>query len=187
MPRLTKIYTRTGDDGTTSLGTRTRAAKNSLRVAANGDVDELNSAIGLAIAHRTSHFSMEALTSIQNDLFHLGSQLAFPMDEETKIDLPQIEEKHIEKLERLIDDAMDELGPLANFILPGGCEAAAHLHYARSVCRRAERSVVSLLQEESIEEFLLPYLNRLSDVLFVLARFENKVAGIEDKLWDSHA
>jgi cob(I)alamin adenosyltransferase len=187
MPRLTKIYTRTGDDGTTALGTRKRAAKDSLRVAAYGDVDELNSVIGLAIAQGLSPLSNQALTIIQNDLFNLGSVLAFPEDEETSVEIPQIEERHIMKLELLIDEVLKELETLANFILPGGTLAAAQLHHARSICRRAERSVVSLKHEEEIGENVLSYLNRLSDALFVLARFENKMAGFEEQLWDSYA
>ena len=187
MPRLTKLYTRTGDDGTTALGTRKRTAKDSLRVTAYGDVDELNSVIGIAVAQGLSEISTKALVNTQNELFNLGSELAFPEDEGESFSVPQIEERHIKKLERLIDEVLDEVGPLDNFILPGGSVASAQLHHARSVCRRAERSVVSLISEESAGDYVLPYLNRLSDALFVLARYENKVVEIEDQLWDSHA
>ncbi len=187
MPRLTKLYTRTGDDGTTALGSRKRTTKDSLRVAAYGDVDELNSVIGKAIAHGLSDRSTEVLIMLQNELFNLGSELSFPENEGESFNVPHIEERHIKKLEQLIDEILAEVGPLANFILPGGSIAAAQLHHARAVCRRAERSVVSLMREESIGEYVLPYLNRLSDALFVMARYENKVIGIEDQLWDSHA
>lgn len=187
MPRLTKLYTRTGDDGTTALGTRKRTAKDSLRVTSYGDVDELNSVIGIAVAQGLSERATEILQTIQNELFNLGSVLAFPEDEGKIFNGPQIEERHIKELEQFIDQILEEVGPLANFILPGGSVAAAQLHHARSVCRRAERSVVSLMSEETIGDYVIPYLNRLSDALFVLARYENKVVGIEDQLWNSHA
>ena len=187
MPRLTKIYTRTGDDGTTALGTRKRTAKDSLRVIAYGDVDELNSVIGVAVAQGLSDKSTEALITTQNELFNLGSDLAFPEGEGENFNVPHIEERHIKILEQLIDGVLEEVGPLDNFILPGGSVASAQLHHARSVCRRAERSVVSLMSEESAGHYILPYLNRLSDALFVLARYENKLDGFEDQLWDSHA
>lgn len=186
MPRLTKIYTRTGDDGTTALGSRERTTKDSNRVAAYGDVDELNSILGIALAHGLSPKSTEVLLVIQNELFNLGSELAFPDDPNGSHSVPKIEERHVEKLELVIDETQKEVGPLRNFILPGGSVAAAQLHQARTVCRRAERSVVKLIGEEAIGDFVLSYLNRLSDVLFVLARYENKEQGIKDQLWDSH-
>lgn len=186
MPRLTKIYTRTGDDGTTALGSRKRTRKDSIRVVAYGDVDELNSVIGIALAHGLSPKSTEVLPVIQNELFNLGSELAFPNGPNGTYTVPKIEERHVEKLELVIDESQKEVGPLKNFILPGGSVGAAQLHQARTVCRRAERSVVKLMGEEAIGDFVLPYLNRLSDVLFVLARYENKEQGIKDQLWDTH-
>jgi cob(I)alamin adenosyltransferase len=185
MPRLTKIYTRTGDDGTTSLGGGQRVRKDSLRVTAYGTVDELNSAIGLALAHGLSPRLMEILPLIQNELFHLGTDLSFLEEDKAKHPLPQIEERHIAKLEQLIDEFNAIVGPLQNFILPGGSIGAAHLHLARSICRRAERRVGALAQAEPIGAWAAPYLNRLSDLLFVAARYENQQRGIDEPLWNT--
>lgn len=185
MPRLTKIYTRTGDDGTTSLGTRRRVAKNSLRVAAYGDLDELNSVIGLALAVGLDPRIEKQLTRVQNELFNIGADLAFPEEERDGLTLPQVEPRHIASLEELIDGLSELVGPLENFILPGGVLGAAYLHLARTVCRRAERSVVTLSQEEKIGDHVLNYLNRLSDALFVMARFENHQHGQVETLWNS--
>lgn len=187
MPRLTKIYTRTGDDGMTALGSRTRVPKESLRVEAYGTVDELNSVIGAALAHGLVEKLVEALTAVQNELFHLGSDLCFTEDDKQQYQIPQIELRHIEKLERLMDELSEVTGPLENFILPGGAVGAANLHVARTVCRRAERTAVALSREEAIGPHVIPYLNRLSDALFVMARYENHMRGIAEPLWDSHA
>ncbi len=185
MPRLTTIYTRQGDEGETALGGGQRVPKNSARVAAYGAVDELNSALGAAIAHGLSPRSMETLPVIQNELFHLGSDLAFREEDKQKKPLPQIEERHVQRLEELIDELNEVVGPLQNFILPGGSPGAAQLHMARSVCRRAERDVVTLAREEPIGEWVMPYLNRLSDLLFVMARYENRQRGSTERLWNS--
>jgi cob(I)alamin adenosyltransferase len=187
MPRLTKIYTRTGDDGTTLLGSRRRVPKNSLRVQAYGNVDELNSAIGVALAAGLSERLVVVLQDIQNELFHLGSSLAFPLEDRVDIQIPLIESRHVQALEQLIDEMGKIVGPLENFILPGGSLGAAQLHVARTICRRAERSVVALAGEESVGEFSLSYLNRLSDALFVMARYENGDKGIRETLWDTLA
>lgn len=187
MPRLTKLYTRKGDDGTTALSGGQRVAKDSLRVEAYGMVDELNAVIGMALAGGVSEELAQALGEIQNELFHLGSDLSFRQEDKEEIDLPQIEERHVGKLEQLIDDFLKVVGPLQNFILPGGAPGAAQLHVARTVCRRAERVVVSLAREEEIGPFVLHYLNRLSDALFVMARYENHQQGIAEPLWDSRA
>ena len=144
MPRLTKIYTRKGDDGTTALGGGQRVPKDSLRVRAYGAVDELNSMIGVALATGLSPRLAEVLPAIQNELFHLGSDLAFIEEDKEKHQLPQIEEQHIAKLEQLIDELNEVVGPLPNFILPGGTIGAAHLHMARTICRRAERDLAAL-------------------------------------------
>ena len=186
MPRVTKIYTRKGDDGSTALGSGQRVPKDSVRVQACGTVDELNSLLGLARAHDLDERLEEELGRVQNELFHLGSCLAFPQDEARKLELPQIEKKHIERLEGLIDDLWQQLGPLDNFILPGGGPGAATLHLARAVCRRAERTVVTLAREEGIRGEELAYLNRLSDALFAMARYENRQKGRAERLWDSH-
>ncbi|MDH3944777.1 MAG: cob(I)yrinic acid a,c-diamide adenosyltransferase [Anaerolineae bacterium] len=187
MPRLTKIYTRTGDDGSTSLGSKERVPKNALRVDVYGVVDELNSAIGLALAAPLSPRLAELLAPIQNQLFNLGAELAFPSEPEKEIDIPRIQAQHIEALEALIDELNEIVGPLQNFILPGGSPGAAALHLARTICRRAERLLVSLAQQETVGEQALPYLNRLSDALFVMARYENNQRGVDEPLWDPKA
>lgn len=185
MPRLTKIYTRGGDLGLTSLGSGTRVPKESLRTSAYGTVDELNSFIGVAVAAGLSDHLMSLLPVIQNELFHLGSDLCFTEEDKNQFDIPQIEERHVARLEALIDELAADVGPLENFILPGGSIGSAHLHVARTVCRRAERDVIALFREEKIGPQVIPYLNRLSDLLFVMARYENKAREISEPLWDS--
>lgn len=185
MPRLTKIYTRQGDEGNTKLSGGQSVPKNSARVAAFGSVDELNSHIGLAIALGLNADLEEALSTIQNELFHLGSDLSFLEEDKQKIQIPQIEARHIAALEAIIDKLGDAVGPLENFILPGGTPGAAQLHVARTVCRRAERDVVSLAQIEPIGPHVAVYLNRLSDALFMMSRFQNKQNGVPDTLWNS--
>jgi cob(I)alamin adenosyltransferase len=187
MPKLTKIYTKSGDDGTTALGGGQRVPKDAPRVRAYGTVDELNSQIGAAVSLGLTPRLQAALIPIQNALFHLGSDLCFLEEDKQKYPLPQIEARHIAGLEALIDELNEVVGPLQNFILPGGAAGAAALHVARTVCRRAEREVFTLAQEESVGAFALPYLNRLSDALFVMARYENHARGISEPLWDSHA
>lgn len=185
MPRLTKIYTRKGDDGTTALGSRQRVSKDSLRVAAYGTVDELNAALGVAAAHGLVPRLAEVVPSIQNELFHLGSDLCFPEEDKQTYQIPQIESRHVERLEQLIDELTEQVGPLENFILPGGAVGSAHLHVARTVCRRAEREVIHLAHHEAVGAYVIPYLNRLSDALFVMARYENHQRNIPEPLWDS--
>ncbi len=187
MPRLTKIYTRKGDAGQTSLSGGQRVEKDSLRVTAYGTVDELNSQLGAALAVGLCDELTKAVVPIQNELFHLGSDLSFVEADKQKFAIPQIESRHVEKLEQLIDRFTAELGPLQNFILPGGSLGAAHLHVARAVCRRAERDVIALAREEGVGEYVVAYLNRLSDALFVMARYENLARGVDEPLWDSHA
>lgn len=185
MPRLTKIYTKKGDDGTTALGSRQRVSKDALRVASYGTVDELNSVLGVALAVGLSPRLAECLPTIQNELFHLGSDLCFPEEDKQTYQIPQIESRHVEALEALIDELSEVVGPLENFILPGGSMGSAQLHVARTVCRRAEREVITLRREEPVGPFVVPYLNRLSDALFVMARYENQQRGIPEPLWDS--
>jgi cob(I)alamin adenosyltransferase len=187
MPRLTKIYTRKGDDGSTGLGGGQRVAKDSPRVAAYGTVDELSSAIGVALAHGVVPRLAAALPPIQNELFHLGSDLCFLEEDKGKWPIPQIESRHVDALEALIDELNDVVGPLANFILPGGAPGSAHLHVARTVCRRAERDVLTLSRLEPIGKHAIAYLNRLSDALFVMARYENNQRGVAEPLWDEKA
>ncbi|MCL4834582.1 MAG: cob(I)yrinic acid a,c-diamide adenosyltransferase [Caldilineaceae bacterium] len=187
MPRLTKIYTRKGDGGDTSLGGGQRVAKDALRVEAYGTVDELNSVIGVALAQGLSARLAGVLPIIQNELFHLGSDLCFVEEDKVKYALPQIAERHVQALEVLIDEMTAVVGPLENFILPGGSLGSAHLHVARTVCRRAERIVTALVKEEAIGVYVLAYLNRLSDALFVMARYENHQQGVAEPLWDTLA
>jgi cob(I)alamin adenosyltransferase len=187
MPRITKVYTRTGDDGTTALGGGQRLPKDALRVEAYGIVDELNSHLGVVRCAALSQPVEAALTKIQNDLFHLGSDLCILESDKQHRMVPVIEERHVVFLEDLIDRASESLAPLENFVLPGGSLASAQLHLARTVCRRAERLLVTLDREEPLGDFVLQYVNRLSDALFVLARAENQAQGFGDVLWDSRA
>lgn len=185
MPRLTRIYTRKGDDGTTGLGGGQRVAKDSPRVAAYGTVDELNSAIGVALANGLVPALAQALPVVQNELFHLGSDLCFLEDDKLAFRIPQIESRHVEALEQLMDRLNDVVGPLENFVLPGGAPGAAQLHVARTICRRAEREAIALARHEKIGPFVIAYLNRLSDALFVMARYENHQRGIPEPTWNS--
>ncbi len=187
MPRITKVYTRTGDDGTTGLGGGQRVGKDTLRIEACGTVDELNSVIGVALAEGLDEAIAGPLGGIQNELFHLGSDLSILEEDKAKMPVPRIEERHVVALEKLMDRLSEELSPLENFILPGGTAGAAHLHVARTVCRRAERLVVALSRQEAIGAWTVRYLNRLSDALFVMARHENRRRGAPDVLWDSRA
>jgi cob(I)alamin adenosyltransferase len=183
MPRLDKIYTKTGDQGMTGLGGGQRVPKDSPRVATYGTVDELNSQIGAAVASGLCERLTSELALIQNELFDLGSDLATPAASQARHAVPTIEPRHIEKLERLIDEFNEVVGPLANFLLPGGSPGAAQLHVARTVCRRAEREATALARDEAVGETVLPYLNRLSDALFVMARYENHERGVAEPLW----
>ena len=187
MPKITKVYTRTGDDGTTGLIGGQRVSKDTLRVAAYGTVDETSSHLGAAVALGLVEGLVAAAQRIQNDLFHLGSDLAIREEDKERFRVPQIEERHVVFLENLIDELSGELEPLENFILPGGCPSAAHLHLARAVCRRAERETVTLARQEGVGAWTVKYLNRLSDALFVMARYENSKRGAPDVLWDSYA
>lgn len=185
MPRITKVYTKSGDKGDTGLGGGQRVSKDSLRVNAYGAVDELNSYIGLSISFELYIDLENHLKVIQNELFHLGSDLCFLEEDKEKFSIPLIQEKHVIKLEEIMDKYSEELSPLENFILPGGTKGASALHVARTVCRRAERDVIALSKQERIGKFVIKYLNRLSDTLFVMARYENYKKGVEDIYWDS--
>jgi cob(I)alamin adenosyltransferase len=183
MPRLTKIYTKTGDSGITGLGGGRRVAKDSPRVRAYGTVDELNSAIGVALSLGLSDRLVTELATIQNELFDLGSDLCWPADDDRRGRIPTVQPHHVERLERLIDELNEVVGPLTNFLLPGGSPGAAALHVARTICRRAEREAITLAHDDAIGELVLPYLNRLSDALFVMARYENHERGVDEPLW----
>lgn len=181
MVKLTRIYTRGGDRGETSLGDGGRVAKHDLRIAAYGTVDELNAAVGLARLHVEGEAD-EALGRIQNDLFDLGADLCTPERENPKRPPLRVAETQVERLETEIDRMNATLRPLESFVLPGGTPAAAHLHLARTVARRAERLVCELAARETVNPAAIRYLNRLSDHLFVLARFVND-RGAKDVLW----
>jgi cob(I)alamin adenosyltransferase len=183
MPKLTRIYTKTGDEGLTGLGGGTRVAKDSARVTAYGTVDELNSLLGVALATGLCERLAAELPRIQNELFDLGSDLCWPSDDPRRGRIPTVQPHHVEALEGLIDEFNEVVGPLTNFVLPGGAPGAAALHVARAVCRRAERATVTLARDEPIGDQVLPYLNRLSDALFVMARFENHERGVPEPLW----
>jgi cob(I)alamin adenosyltransferase len=184
-----KIYTRTGDSGETGLFGGGRVPKDDARVEAYGEVDELNSTLGVAAAvlqREGSTQLVERMVTLQSDLFAIGAHLATPEAATSgrgSKHLPPLPEQRIAEMEAWIDAADEQLAPLRNFILPGGSEAAAHLHLARTVCRRAERRVVSLARHSPIDHHILIYLNRLSDLLFTLARLLNRERGTGDVVW----
>lgn len=186
MVKLNKIYTKTGDDGTTGLVDGSRVAKNDARMVAIGDVDELNSALGVAIGDISVGQLVKALRVIQNDLFDLGADLATPVGEIedfTPSDMVlRVTPSQVKRLENEIDAANDHLDPLTSFILPGGDKSAAAIHLARAIARRAERAAVSAAQVMAINPQALAYINRLSDYLFVLGRLLND-CGKADILW----
>lgn len=175
--RLSKIYTRTGDDGTTGLGDGTRVSKDSARVTAYGTVDEANSCIGLILACEIPDDVRALLTAIQHQLFDLGGELCIPGH-------AAISEADVERLEQQLDALNAPLPPLKDFILPGGGEAAARCHLARTVVRRAEREVVTLSRHDAVRPEAVRYLNRLSDLLFVLARVLARASGHGEVLWN---
>jgi len=181
MVTLTRIYTRGGDGGETSLGDGRRVAKHDLRVAAYGTTDETNAVIGLARLY-TSGDTDAMLARIQNDLFDLGADLCTPEDGRKSEGALRIVDAQVDRLEREIDEMNAELKPLTSFILPGGSAAASHLHHARTVCRRAERLITELAGLEEVNAAAVRYVNRLSDHLFVLARSLND-KGANDVLW----
>ncbi len=174
--RLTKITTRTGDGGTTGLGDGSRVAKISARIAAIGDVDECNSVIGVLLTCEISPAIRDVLLDIQHSLFDLGGELSIP-------GYTAVKPEHVERLEAATQTINKDLPALKDFILPGGSAASAHCHVARTVARRAERSVLLLAEKETVNEAARIYLNRLSDLLFVMARGLNRDAGVADVLW----
>lgn len=180
-----KIYTRTGDEGFTGLFGGGRVPKNDLRVAAYGDVDELNSALGLARATAPEGFFDEELAAVQRDLFSIGGHLATPDPEKVRaaLEKAQLGDERVTAMEAMIDAADRELPPLRAFVLPAGTAKAAALHLARTVCRRAERSVVALSRDAPVHDLFIVYLNRLSDLLFTLARLANHREGRHDVTW----
>jgi cob(I)alamin adenosyltransferase len=177
--RLSKIATRTGDDGTTGLGDGRRVLKDDARIAAIGDVDELNSSLGVLLCEPLPTDIRDALTSIQNDLFDLGGELSIPGHS-------MISDAHLERLDGWLAEYNGTLPPLKEFILPGGSRAAALAHVSRTICRRAERAIVALgrVEAEAVNEAPRRYVNRLSDLLFVVARVLNRADGGKDVLWE---
>jgi len=178
--RLTRIYTRTGDTGETSLGDMSRVSKLDPRIAAYGTVDELNSLLGVAVAVVGDGESRSTLERVQNELFDLGADLSVPLEVAGRL---RVEQSAVDALEADCDRFNAGLEPLKSFVLPGGSEAAAHLHVARSVCRRAEREAIAASEQVEINPLVPVYLNRLSDLLFILARTANSAAGVAEPLW----
>ncbi len=180
-----KIYTRSGDDGDTALFGGGRVPKAHARVEAYGTVDELNAVIGLAIAQTADESVRSRLQTVQHDLFSLGADLATPpaRDGRKRPSTPELPIGRVTDMEGWIDEADEELAPLRAFVLPGGTVGAAALHLARTVCRRAEREVVRLAGSEPVSDAVVPYLNRLSDLLFTFARLENHRSGVPDVEW----
>jgi len=174
--RLSRIYTRTGDDGTTGLGDGTRVNKDSLRVETMGTVDELNAVIGMMLTEYLPEDIINTLTGVQHDLFDMGGEICIP-------GYVKVEASRIDGLEETLDKLNESLTPLKEFILPGGTKAAAYCHLARTVCRRAERQLIRMNREEPVTPTSIKYLNRLSDLLFVIARVINMRAGHPDVLW----
>jgi cob(I)alamin adenosyltransferase len=177
-----KIYTKTGDKGMTGLWGGARVSKDSPRISAYGDIDELNAILGVARAESGQEPIRKVLAEIQASLFTLGAELAAPSEDPR---IPVITSAHVDALERQIDAITQNLAPMKNFILPGGSRTSGYLHLARTVCRRAERSTVHLasLANESVDHWVLIYLNRLSDFLFTLARLANQLENIDDVPW----
>ncbi len=176
-----KIYTKKGDSGETSLFGGKRVSKSTERIEAYGNVDELNSFVGLAASYQLSEKGTEYLRKVQEMLFVLGADLATPSSSKTRID--RIDQNDINFLEHAIDTMEEDLETLKNFVLPGGSQAGATLHIARTVCRRAERAAVACAKAEDISDECIKFLNRLSDFFFVIARYENKKAGVREETW----
>ena len=181
----TRIYTKTGDDGTTALFGGQRVSKDDLRIQSYGTVDELNAVLGVALTGDLAPNLESELLRLSSELFTLGADLATPLDPPPAYEIPRIGTEHVERLEGLIDAHDSVLEELKNFILPGGSPAAAHLHLARTICRRAERLVVALARHEDLGDHVVTYLNRLSDYLFTAARRANHDAGVSDVPWRS--
>ncbi len=180
-----KIYTKTGDKGETSLFGGKRVPKNNIRIDAYGTVDELNASIGVAISECITNSVKGILRKIQNDLFVVGGDLATPL-ENNKVNIPRTSDEMIVNLEKRIDEFESELEELKKFILPGGTKGSALLHFSRTICRRAERKVIDLSDLEQINQEIVKYLNRLSDILFVLARYENKTSDFQEDEWEPY-
>ncbi len=182
--RLTRIYTRGGDEGETSLGDGSRVSKLDPRIAAFGTTDELNSMLGLVLAGDCPEELRATLDRIQNELFDVGADLCVPLQVEGRL---RVEQSMVDALEALCDRFNEQLPELLSFVLPGGTQAAARLHVARTICRRAERETLLAAQQHDVNPLVLVYLNRLSDLLFILARAANATAGRDEPLWQPGA
>jgi len=182
-----RIYTKSGDKGKTSLFGGKRISKDSIRIETIGTIDELNASLGLVTSASKNKKTHPILTTIQNTLFDIGSEIANPYStgKNTK-KIFWLEQDKVNELEKIIDQVDSKLKPLSNFILPGGVESASRLHFARSVTRRTERNIIRLAKKEKVNSNIISYLNRLSDLLFVLARYENKRAKIGDLPWEKN-
>ena len=178
--RLTRIYTRGGDAGETSLGDGARVSKLDARITAFGAVDEVNAALGVVLAGDCSEDMRDVLERVQNELFDVGADLSVPMEHEARL---RVTQQQVDALERDCDRFNEELPELKSFVLPGGTETAAQLHVARATCRRAEREAIAAAGAVDVNPVVLVYLNRLSDLLFILARAANAVAGSDEPLW----
>jgi cob(I)alamin adenosyltransferase len=178
--RLTRIYTRGGDAGETSLGDGSRVSKRDARIAAFGTVDELNAALGVVLAGECPEELRDVLGRVQNELFDLGADLSVPLVQEARL---RVTQEQVDRLEQECDRFNADLSELRSFVLPGGSEAAARLHVARTTCRRAERDALAAASEHDVNRLALVYLNRLSDLLFILSRTANAAAGQEEPLW----
>ena len=178
--RLTKIYTRTGDTGTTGLGDGSRVNKDSLRIDALGDVDELNAVIGILLTEPLPELIRSTLDDVQHDLFDVGGEICIP-------GYTMLKNERVTMLENVLDELNETLESLKEFILPGGTRASAYCHLARTVCRRAERSMIKLNRDETVTVISLQYINRLSDLLFVMCRSINHASNVTDVLWHNKA
>ncbi|MBL4700917.1 MAG: cob(I)yrinic acid a,c-diamide adenosyltransferase [Phycisphaeraceae bacterium] len=177
-----KLYTRRGDDGQTDLFGGKRVSKTDLRIGACGSVDELNCMLGVTIAFCNPQSMRQILLQLQHELFELGADLATPLD--AKIKISRVAQTHIDALEKFIDQATGQTQPMTCFILPGGCELAARLHLSRAICRRAERDAVDATTSIELNPMAVTYLNRLSDLLFAMARWANVIEGVADVPWE---
>ncbi len=187
---VTKLYTRSGDDGTTGLFSGARVSKNHPRIEAYGTVDEFNAVLGLCIAATSVGNKTEVigtiLRQIQSRMFDIGADLATPEGASNEARIVRIGESHVAEIEAWIDQIDGQNEPLRNFVMPGGSELAARLHLARTTCRRAERLIVGLTHSEPVGDSLLQYINRVSDLLFAMARLSNRLAGVQDMPWLPH-
>lgn len=184
-----KLYTKKGDDGQTSLFGEGRVSKDHIQICAYGEIDELNSSIGVAIAHSSNtHLCpvYRILTKIQPRIFDLGTDLCTPENNNARKHITPISEEMVEELEKWIDEITEPVPKLQNFILPGGTIFSAHIHHSRTICRRVERTIVSMNRQWTVNPYIIKWINRLSDLLFALARYENHINFVDDIIWSPY-